>query len=112
MKHYKTLILACAALGTLTACNGTDSGKPVQWEYKQVAAEGWELVACYDSIETVFPNFGDDKYVTGLQPNVRTSTVFFVFKRPKLDAGSDKKGENSSKNLFPYILLIRHPSYV
>ena len=108
MRHYKTFILACAALGTLVACNSKDSGKPVLWEYKQVAAEGktlndfrpsvagvsidelnalgaegWELVACYDNLETVYPNFGDDKYVTGIQPNVRTSTIFYVFKRPK-----------------------------
>lgn len=44
-------------------------------------AEGWELVDVYEKTETVHPNFGDDKYVTGIQPNVRTSEISFVFKK-------------------------------
>ena len=46
--------------------------------------DGWELVGIYEKIETVHPNFGDDRYVSGLQPNVRTSEINFVFKRKKL----------------------------
>ena len=43
---------------------------------------GWELVSTYTTVETVHPNFGDDKYVTGLRENTRTSTITFIFKRP------------------------------
>lgn len=45
--------------------------------------EGWELVDIYETIETVHPNFGNEEYVSGIQPNVRTSEINFVFKRKK-----------------------------
>lgn len=45
--------------------------------------DGWELVDVYQTIETIHPNFGDEEYVTGIQPNVRTSEINFVFKRKK-----------------------------
>jgi hypothetical protein len=45
--------------------------------------DGWELVGIYEKTETVHPNYGDDKYVSGLQPNVRTAEINFVFKRKK-----------------------------
>lgn len=45
--------------------------------------EGWELVDVYTTTETVYPNFGNKDYVTGLRENVRTNTVNFVFKRLK-----------------------------
>jgi hypothetical protein len=45
--------------------------------------DGWELVDIYETTETVHPNFGNDQYVSGLQPNVRTSEINFVFKRKK-----------------------------
>ena len=48
-----------------------------------LGAEHWELVGMFTTTETVHPNFGDAKYVTGLQPNVRSQSVNFVFKRPK-----------------------------
>jgi hypothetical protein len=44
---------------------------------------GWELVNVYPTTETVHPNFGNSEYVTGMQPNVRTSELNFVFKRRK-----------------------------
>ena len=44
---------------------------------------GWELVDVYEKTETVHPNFGNDEYVSGLQPNVRTAEINFVFKRKK-----------------------------
>jgi len=47
----------------------------------QYGVEGWELVDVYEITETVHPNFGNDDYVTGLQPNVRTAAVNFVFKK-------------------------------
>lgn len=45
--------------------------------------DGWELVDIYQTTETVHPNFGNDQYVSGLQPNVRTEEINFVFKRKK-----------------------------
>lgn len=45
--------------------------------------EGWELVGVYPITETVHPNFGKREYVNGIQPNVRTAEVNFVFKRKK-----------------------------
>lgn len=45
--------------------------------------DGWELVGIYETTETVHPNFGNSEYVTGMQPNVRTSEINFVFKRKK-----------------------------
>lgn len=45
--------------------------------------EGWELVSTYTTTETVFPNFGDASYHTGIKENTRTNTINFVFKRPK-----------------------------
>jgi hypothetical protein len=42
---------------------------------------GWELVDVYELTETAHPNFGNDEYVTGIQPNVRTEQVCYVFKR-------------------------------
>jgi len=43
--------------------------------------EGWELVGVYTITETVHPNFGNSEYVNGIQPNVRTGKVNFIFKR-------------------------------
>lgn len=96
----KKLLLFCAISFLLSSCGSTN------WEYKIVSVEGkesekyspreisvsnedlnlfgkegWELVDIYTITETVHPNFGDEKYVTGLQPNTRTSKVNFVFKR-------------------------------
>jgi hypothetical protein len=45
--------------------------------------EGWELVGIYEKNETVHPNFGNEEYVSGIQPNVRTAEINFVFKRKK-----------------------------
>lgn len=45
--------------------------------------DGWELVSMYETCETVHPNFGNEEYVSGIQPNVRTSEINFIFKRKK-----------------------------
>jgi hypothetical protein len=45
--------------------------------------DGWELVGIYEKTETVHPNYGNEEYVSGLQPNVRTADINFVFKRKK-----------------------------
>lgn len=98
----KLLLIAILGL-TLTSCTSN-------WEYKVVnvksteketsefnskkfevsdeslnlfGKDGWELVDVYETTETVHPNFGSSEYVTGMQPNVRTSEINFVFKRKK-----------------------------
>lgn len=45
--------------------------------------EGWDLVTAYPIIETSFPNFGNEEYVTGLRTNTRTREIVYVFKRYK-----------------------------
>lgn len=45
--------------------------------------DGWELVNVYTTTETVFPNFGDRDYHTGIKENTRTNTINFVYKRIK-----------------------------
>lgn len=97
----KQILFGCALALMLSACGD-------KWEYKRVEVsgiavselssdvildptdelnklgeEGWELVTSYTEVETVHPNFGNDKYVTGLQPNTRTSSVCFILKRVK-----------------------------
>jgi hypothetical protein len=42
---------------------------------------GWEIVGQWVEHETVFPNFGRNEYVTGLQPNFRTSKLSILLKR-------------------------------
>lgn len=42
---------------------------------------GWELADSYLEMETVHPNYGDNRYVTGLQPNVRPQRLVLIFKK-------------------------------
>ena len=55
--------------------------------------EGWELVNTIELVGTTFPNFGDDKYVTGIRGQVATRTVQFVFKREFTGKTADNKKE-------------------
>ena len=48
----------------------------------EYGSEGWELVDTYLEIETVHPNYGNNDYVTGLQPNVRPQRLVLIFKKP------------------------------
>jgi hypothetical protein len=43
--------------------------------------EGWELVDTYTEIYTLFPNFGQKGYHTGMKENVKVKNICFVFKR-------------------------------
>lgn len=54
-------------------------------ELNRLGGEGWELVGVHTLVETVHPNFGNAKYVTGLQPNTRSEAVVYTFKRKKRD---------------------------
>ena len=67
-----------------------------QIEMDTLGAHGWELVDVYTRIETVHPNFGNDKYVTGLQANTRTAAVCYVFKRPLKEGQLDRLNKNEA----------------
>ena len=54
---------------------------PTESELNKLGQDGWELVTSYLEVETAFPNFGDAKYVTGLQPNIRPQRAVLIFKR-------------------------------
>ncbi|MEN3333530.1 MAG: hypothetical protein V7641_2895 [Blastocatellia bacterium] len=45
--------------------------------------EGWELVSSWLEMETAYPNFGKEEYVTGLQPNIRPQRAVLLFKRQR-----------------------------
>lgn len=65
---------------------GTDALKsttatPSESELNKLGSEGWELVASYLEMETAHPNFGNESYVTGLQPNIRPQRAVLIFKR-------------------------------
>ncbi|MFZ4400930.1 MAG: DUF4177 domain-containing protein [Bacteroidales bacterium] len=63
-----------------TAMNATKIS-PTESEFNKLGIEGWELVTSYLELETAYPNFGNDSYVTGLQPNIRPQRAIFIFKR-------------------------------
>lgn len=116
MKKLIYIILALGVALGIASCSKKEGGRQ-KWQYRTLVApglnigdfsqkpvnipqakldslgdEGWELVDVYTGIETVHPNFGNEKYVTGLQPNTRTADVYYVFKRP-VDADDTAKYE-------------------
>ncbi len=48
---------------------------------EEMTKEGWELAGTALEIETAFPNFGKDEYVTGLRENVRPQALLMVFRK-------------------------------
>ncbi|MDE7438763.1 MAG: hypothetical protein K2M93_09800 [Muribaculaceae bacterium] len=128
MKNLFYLLVALIIAMGITACSKKQE-ESQKWEYKilsedctqpskfgpsyidtplhllnKFGSEGWELVDVYTSVETVHPNFGNDRYVTGLQPNTRTHRVFFVFKRPILEVRI--KGNNTELNDSDSIIVL------
>jgi hypothetical protein len=59
----------------------TNSIKPVEADMDELGKVGWELVSSYVETETSYPNFGGEKFVTGIQPNVRPMQVVLLYKR-------------------------------
>ena len=84
---------------TLAGISNTDAALSINFDNPQsqlndLGQEGWELVATYSTIETLFPNYGDKEMHTGIKSNTRTQKVCFVFKRP---LKNEKEDPNSSK---------------
>ncbi|MEN3335655.1 MAG: hypothetical protein V7641_5020 [Blastocatellia bacterium] len=58
----------------------------IQIDESRIAAmsdEGWEMVSSWLEMETAYPNFGKEEYVTGLQPNIRPQRAVLLFKRQR-----------------------------
>ncbi len=124
MKKLLYLLVGLCTACAVAACSEKD--ETIQkWEYKTVSisgvtfnkfmsrtfyvpeeqmnelgAQGWELVDVYTCTETVHPNFGNEEYVTGLQPNTRTEEVIYVFKRPVLPEKKSLKSKDSKMHGF------------
>ena len=49
---------------------------------QEMGKDGWELISSYLELETAYPNFGNDDYVTGLRDNVRPQNLVLIFRRP------------------------------
>ena len=113
-KVFYFIVAAVVALGLGSCSKEKEEVGPQKWEYKtlivytysysdfsnptiaypsarldELGSEGWELVNVYTTIETAHPNFGDAKYVTGLQPNTRNQSINYVFKRPLMKGNAD-----------------------
>jgi hypothetical protein len=50
-------------------------------QLNELGRQGWELTGSYLEMETAWANFGNDRYVTGLQPNVRPQRLVLLFRR-------------------------------
>lgn len=60
---------------------GSNSFDSMIKELNELGKDGWELVGVHTVIETVFPNFGNEGYHTGIKTNTRTEEVVYTFKR-------------------------------
>ena len=98
--EYKTLIAWGELSGEIDYFSPNSIPVPEE-ELNKLGEDGWELVSVYTRIQTVHPNFGNDKYVTGLQPNTRTHGVFYVFKRLK-QHNEDTSNTKNSK----YVVIV------
>jgi hypothetical protein len=52
-------------------------------QMQALGREGWEIVGSTVEMETAWPNFGRDDYVTGLQPNIRPQSMLVILKRKR-----------------------------
>lgn len=67
-------------------------------QLNKLGEQGWELVNVYTTTETVFPNFGNEEYHTGVKSNTRTQTINFIFKRLVKDGEVQSKNEREQLN--------------
>lgn len=113
---YKDLLLTMLLSIVLYSCNTAPQPESITWEYKTITddgssrseytarsfedpadqlnklgKEGWELVGVTIQTETQYPNFGDDKYVTGIRTNTRTAKITYILKRKKVIEPDENK---------------------
>jgi Domain of unknown function (DUF4177) len=79
--EYKVVVLQASNLSR----TGEDAMKASsvnvdEKELSKLGSQGWELVGSFLENETAYPNFGDDKYVTGLQTNVRPQRLVLLLR--------------------------------
>ncbi len=61
---------------------------------------GWELAGTAMEIETAYPNFGKDEYVTGLRENVRPQALLMVFRKSiAIDHGRMSVGRTKQQEM-------------
>lgn len=82
--EYKTVTVAPSTKNNRIGTGAGDFNVIEQSEEQlnELGGEGWELVSSYLEMETSYANFGNQKYTSGLQPNVRPQDVVLLFKRP------------------------------
>lgn len=66
---------------------------------EEMTNSGWEFAGTAMEIETAYPNFGKDEYVTGLRENIRPQALLIVFRKAiqldhtRLGVGLNKQNE-------------------
>jgi len=66
---------------------------------EEMTNSGWELAGTAMEIETAYPNFGKDEYVTGLRENIRPQALLVVFRKAiqidhtRMGVGLNKQNE-------------------
>lgn len=82
--EYKTVTVAPSTKNNRIGTGAGDFSTIEQSDEQlnELGGEGWELVSSYLEMETSYANFGNQKYTSGLQPNVRPQDVVLLFKRP------------------------------
>lgn len=60
---------------------------PSEDDLRTLGQQGWELAGCYLEMETAFPNFGNEDYVTGIRDNIRPQRLVLIFRRPIIPGG-------------------------
>lgn len=87
--EYKTVRINGQSYGTFSSPDFSDPSSTLN----ELGKEGWEVVGTYTEVNTVFPNFGEDKYVTGIRSNTATTVVNFVLKRELGMTSRNKENE-------------------
>jgi uncharacterized SAM-binding protein YcdF (DUF218 family) len=80
--EYKVVVLLAGGSLSRTGADAmkASSVEVDEKELSKLGSQGWELVGSFLENETAYPNFGDDKYVTGLQTNVRPQRLVLLLR--------------------------------
>ena len=68
---------------------------PLKDSLLSLGEKGWELTSIYTTTATSFPNFGNDKYVTGIREQTATRVLTVILKRPYIE--KKEKDKNTQK---------------